>query len=140
MQYCFPLDWVTKLPLFNHYDCYERISTPLFFIPIPLYPTPVTTQSILPVTPDLREEDIANTLEQLYANLTHFLTMHHRTPNSHLLSHQPKPHGAHPIGSLPHSCPTWFPNHHPHSHHEDTTPPPLNPSLDLCLPSIDNAP
>jgi hypothetical protein len=67
--------------------CYELLFTPLFFLIKPAYSTPVATQSVLPITSDLPEEDITNALEQLYNNLTHFLTSHH-TPDFDLLSHQ----------------------------------------------------
>jgi hypothetical protein len=115
--------------------CYKPLPSPLFFLIKPVHPTPVTTQLTLPITSDLSEEDIANALEQLYTNLTHFLTMHHCTPNSNLLSHQLKPHGAHPIGSLPHPHSTILPSDHHCSCHKDITPPPLDLYLDLHIPS-----
>jgi hypothetical protein len=113
--------------------CYKPLPIPVFFPFMPIYSTPVTTQLTLPVTPDPSEEDIANTLEQLYTNLTQFLTSHHHTPNTNLLSHQPR--GSCPIGSMPH--PVLLPSHHRYPHYKNMTPL----CLDLyLLPDMDSSP
>jgi hypothetical protein len=69
--------------------CYKPKFTPLFSLPIAANPTPITTQLVLPITPNLPKENIAKALGQLYVNLTHFLTSHHCIPYPNLLSHQP---------------------------------------------------
>jgi hypothetical protein len=116
------------------------LSTPSFFpFSTLIYPTPVTTQPVLPITPNLPEEDIAKALEQLYANLTHFLISHCYTLNTHLSSHQPN--GTQPAGILPSPYPALLPSHHHYPCHEDMTSQSLDSYPDPYLPSdIDSSP
>jgi hypothetical protein len=122
-------------------SCYELSFTPSFFLNTSVDPAPVVIHLVLPITPDCSEKDIADTLERVYTDLTNFLTMHHRTPNSDLLFHQPKPHGARTIGSMPHPYPNLFPSHHRYPHSKDMTPQPFDSYPDLRLPSdMDTSP
>jgi hypothetical protein len=113
--------------------CYKPRSTPLFFFSICTNPTPITTQPVLPITPDLPEEDINKTLEQFYDNLTHFVISHHCTLNSDLLSHQLN--GAQPVGILPDPYSALLPSCHHYPNCKDTITWPLDPHSDLYLPS-----
>jgi hypothetical protein len=62
-------------------------------------PTPVTIQAVSTIISSFSEEKVAKALEQLYTNLTQFLTLHYCILNSNLLSHQSDE--AQPIGFLP---------------------------------------
>jgi hypothetical protein len=89
--------------------CYELLSTPSIFPFYSNYSTLTTTCPALPIVPNPSEEDIANNLAWLYADLTHFLTSYQYTSNTN----QPlQPNGACSIGSMPHPCLILSPNYH----------------------------